>query len=396
MKSCCIEEMQYKIHCINFNVMKTAAYIIDSIPIRIIATEEVKALYPGNCEFTKDFCIVPPVPGLTNEWIGYGSGGTSDTEEWLNLRVTADNPYGPFTLQKPTMLLDKNGNNFTGPQLCAPSVSYDTEEKAYYMTIQEACFEVRRDIHIFRSTDGEVFHHQKSVFSDKMELPHQGAYDPEHSELKIRNERGNVIGKRKVCVYTGINKVSMGSIYLIESTSNNWDGPWKFVSRIYGSEQATSHHNKDDDPTREWCTEGEQLFELDEELVSGDVYAQYGNTPIILLNYVGFYPHSYSGNVLDNGTRQHNAFCAIKHSDFEKFFNEEIEEKPVFRDLGPIHRYSSFRETGHGTLRALPGRKLGLYRQERDFNPETKQSGPCAMLLILLIQINCILRRWNL
>lgn len=367
--------------------MTTASYVIDSIPIRIISDPAIKALYPGECTFTKDFCIVPPINSESNEWVGFGSGGTSETEQWLNLRITADNPYGPFTLQEPAVLLDKSGKEFIGPQLCAPSVCYDAEKQEYVMSIQEACFEIKRDIHIFTSKDGKTFYHQSSVFSPEAALPHSGAYDPEHSEIKIRNANGVVTGTTKICVYTGINRVSLGSIFLIKSTTNSWEGPWELKARIFGSEQAKRHHNQDSDPDREWCTEGEQIFELDEELVSPEIYERYGKKAIVLLNYVGFYPKHYSGQDLEAGTRQHNALAVAYHSDFQQLLTDDSDEernRAIFADLGNLHKYSSFKETGHGTLRRLPDGKLGLFRQERDYNPVTKQSGPWRYALDIL------------
>lgn len=345
----------------------SAPYIISSFPIEIDSSKKIEKLYPGGSRDKKDICVVP----FKDYWIAFGSGGISaGIEQWAVLRAVADNPYGPFELAEPAKLIDSSGNDFQGPQLCAPAVTYDDRDQCLIMTIQEACFELGGSIHLFTSEDGVTFMHKNTIIRPIPYSDHLGTYDPHHSVIKERDSNNRVIGERKVCLYTGINRVGLGNINLIES-KENWDGNWVQKGCILNANEISDHHNQDDDPNREWCAEGEQLIELDEEIIDEEIYNRYGRRPIYILNAVGFYP-STDDYTLDLGTRQHNFLAA------SFVYNGN------FKTLGPIHPYSRFKESGHGSLIILPDKTLGLYRQERNFNPLTKQSGPWRYVLDII------------
>jgi hypothetical protein len=345
----------------------SAPYVTTNFPLEIPANKKVEKLYPGSCRDKKDICVVE----FRGEWLLYGSGGISaNVEQWKVLLAIADNPYGPFELQPPVALTDQDGNDFYGPQLCAPAVTFDPNENSLIMTIQEACFELGGSIQLFKSKDGTKFEHQTTIIKPTPEFGQLGTYDPHHSIIKTRDSNGKVIGETKVCLFTGINRVGLGNVNLIETT-NSWNGGWVTRGCVLNASQVAEHHNQDDDPNREWCVEGEQLLELDESIVKPEVYERYGKRPIYILNAVGFYP-SREDYTLELGTRQHNFFAAS--------FNYAGD----FQSLGPLHPYSKFKEAGHGTLIHLPDECLGLYRQERNYNPMTKQSGPWRYVLDII------------
>ncbi len=221
---------------------------------------------------------------------------------------------------------------------------YDTELNKFFFIIQTTFTNLGGTIELFSSSDGNNFYHEETVMRSAPESVHAGVYDPHISTIIKRDSEGRNTGKtKKLFVFTGIEQVAFGRVYLAESESDTWAGPWKETSCILSPESETKHHNQDNDPNREWCIEGAQLFELHEGMVSADVFKK----PIYLISAVGFYPYGL------HGTRQHNFFVA------------SYDYKKDYVSLGPLHPYSDLREMGHGSVVELPNKKLGLYRQER-------------------------------
>jgi hypothetical protein len=297
----------------------------------------------------KDPCVV--FDG--NLWHIYGTGGIKTSNEWQVLHAISKSYDGKYITVENIKLLNKDGSPFPNiyQQIHAPGVIYDNEQKKFFFIVQTTFTNLGGTVEFFSSTDGDNFYHEETVMKSAPYSRHAGVYDPHISTLVKRYFDGKKSSDtKKVFVFTGIEKVALGRVYLAESISDTWNGPWEETSCVLWPEQIKAHHNQDNDPNREWCTEGAQLFELDEDLVSKEIFKR----PIYVINAVGFYPFG------DHGTRQHN------------FFTASFNYKKGYTSLGPVHPYSTEKEMGHGSLVKLPNGKLGLYRQERSFKSKGK------------------------
>jgi hypothetical protein len=200
---------------------------------------------------TKDPCIV--YDGAV--WHIYGSGGNISKEEWHILHATAERIEGPWKEQDPVIL-----QGLQGKHVAAPSVMYDSQDKLFHMAIQEDFMNIGGGVEYLVSADGKRFTRMDTLLKPLSGGSEAGLYDPHFS----------VIGNKKYLVYSGIPStmpfdrpfIPQPDVYLAESESGTWAGPWKRIKKILDHDDIAWHHNKREHPDYEWGIEGPQLIEL--------------------------------------------------------------------------------------------------------------------------------------
>jgi hypothetical protein len=210
---------------------------------------------------TKDPC--PAFDGKT--WHIFGSGGRTGAEIWHILHATAPSPEGPWIEQEASIL-----EVVEGPHVAAPGVIYDPNDRLFHMFIQREFIQLGGTVEHLCSHDGRHFRFGDTSLTSLPSGEQSGIYDP-HPAL---------IGGKKYFIYSGMEKVTRPDLYLAESESGTWNGPWKRHGRILAHEDIF-HHNQHTQEDYEWGLEGSQLVELPS-----------GN---ILLNAVCFLPEGRRG-----------------------------------------------------------------------------------------------------
>jgi hypothetical protein len=193
---------------------------------------------------------------------------------WQILHATAEKVTGPWTEQQPAILQGAKGSCVT-----APGVVYSKEEKCFHMFIQTTCFNLGGEILHLTSESGDQFELRSSALYSLLHTSEAGIYDPHPAELN---------GKKYIS-YSGMAQPGRPDLYLAESLSNTWYGPWMRVGCIL-EHQEVLHHNQHDNPHYEWGLEGSQLLELPDGT--------------IMLNAVCFLPEG------KRGTRQRVFFAS--------------------------------------------------------------------------------------
>ncbi len=204
----------------------------------------------------KDPCIVYDFGH--DIWHIFGSGGTTETEQWRILHATAHDIGGPWTEQPPTQLLGLEGSH-----VAAPSVMFDRRDGLFHMSIQEDFTSPNGGIeYLVSPREGAVFSWMKCLLNPLPDSGEAGLYDPHFAEI-----RGI-----KYMVYAGMPGrtampidrpfIPQPDIYLAQSESGLWAGPWKRLGKILDHDDIAWHHNKRDNPDYEWGIEGPQLIEL--------------------------------------------------------------------------------------------------------------------------------------
>jgi hypothetical protein len=188
-------------------------------------------------------------------WHIYGSGGNVREEEWRILHATAPDIEGPWTEQEPAVLIGVGG-----PHVAAPSVIYDPRDKLFHMAVQKDFTAIGGSIEYLVSGDSKIFTRMGTLLNPLSNTSEAGLYDPHVS----------FVGENKYLVYAGIPAVMtyerpfvpQPDIYLAESESNLWAGPWKRLQKILDHDHIAWHHNKREHPDYEWGIEGPQIVEL--------------------------------------------------------------------------------------------------------------------------------------
>ncbi len=151
-----------------------------------------------------------------------------------------------------------------------------------------------------------------------------GIYDPHPA----------IIGGKRYLVYSGMPpfvRVPQPDIYLAQSISDSWFGPWKRLGKILDHADVP-HHNAREHPDYEWGIEGAQLLELPDGR--------------ILLNATCFLPEGQRGN-------RQRVFFAIA----------ELPQGP-YQSIGPVLDPGVAGENGHSTV-LVTGDELTLFYQSR-------------------------------
>ena len=220
-----------------------------------------------------------------NRWHIYGSVGSSMVEQWEVLHMVAPNIEGPWE-RAPVIL-----KGVQGPHVAAPSVVFDAG--TFHMFLQTDFMALDTRIVHLASGDGETFQRLDTALESIPLTTEAGIYDPHAAD----------IDGKKYMTYSGCTEVSRPDIYLAESESGSWNGPWKRHGRILCHEDVP-HHNQHGYQDYEWGLEGSQVLRL-----PGGIH---------LLNAVCFLPETPRG-------RRQRVFLAVASG-----------LKGPYRTLGPI------------------------------------------------------------
>lgn len=279
----------------------------------------------------KDPCVV--FDGTA--WHLFGSRGSIVEERWQLLHATAPSPDGPWTDREPLRLA-----GMAGDRIAAPGVVHDPATGRFHMFVHSDFLAAVSSVEHLVSEDGDAFVRTDTVVRTEPLSDEAGIYDPHPAE----------IAGRKYVVYSATAGIVGGSagafrpqpdLYLVESLSGTWDGPWERRGRILDQE-ALPHHNRRGDPHYEWGIEGPQLLELP--------------GGIVLLNATCFLPGPRMG------VRQ-RVFFAVSRSVTGPFATLG----PVLPTEGAADWESG--ENGHASAIVL-GDELHLFYQGRDARHE--------------------------
>jgi len=102
------------------------------------------------------------------------------------------------------------------------------------------------------SSDGVNFYMADVAMRSKKDTFHAGIYDPQPA----------IINNKKYITYSAFNRKSHANIYLLESISNSWNGPWKHRGLIFSHNDILLQHNHHKSKNYEWGLEGSQLIQL--------------------------------------------------------------------------------------------------------------------------------------
>ncbi len=265
-----------------------------------------------------------------NFWHIYGSAGDVRKEVWQIFHATSPVCEGPWSLLPPVIL-----EGLSGDRVAAPGVIYDPLDKIFHMFVQRDFLATGGGVEYLVSKDGLSFKSINTVLKPIPDSEEAGLYDPHPALVK----------NKKYISYSGTPRVeklenkyiSQPDIFLAESTTNTWEGPWKRLGKILSHEDIEAHHNSRLHAEYEWGIEGPQLIDLENGLV--------------LLNATCFLSHGRFG------TRQ-RVFFAISDN-----------PQGPFQTLGPVidPKFGPDWETGENGHAAgfLFDERLQLFYQGR-------------------------------
>ncbi len=277
---------------------------------------------------TKDPC--PAFDGRM--WHMFGSGGKSKEEIWHILHATAPAPEGPWIEQEASLL-----EVVRGPHVAAPGVIYDHDERLFHMFIQREFMQLGGTIEHLTSADGRHFLFKDTSLTSLPDTEEGGIYDPHPS----------LIGGKKYFIYSGMERVTRPDLFLAESESGTWNGPWKRLGKILAHEDLF-HHNQHTHEDYEWGLEGAQLVELPS-----------GN---ILLVAVCFLPQGRRGE-------RQRVFFAAAHDVRGPYYTMG----PVIEPLGDHDKEEDWEsgENGHAAGMVVD-EHFYLFYQSRAFSPRNR------------------------
>ncbi|WP_183097150.1 hypothetical protein [Mesorhizobium sp. YM1C-6-2] len=157
---------------------------------------------------------------------------------------------------------------------------------------------------------------------------------PDTDEDGLYDPHPAVVNGARYIVYSGMptfSRVPQPDIYLAQSSTNTWFGPWVRVGKIM-DHQDLPHHNSREHPDYECGIEGAQLVELPDGRV--------------LLNATCFLPEGERGN-------RQRVFFAIA---------DKVEGP--YKTLGPVLTPGEPGENGHSTV-LIDNQELMLVYQSR-------------------------------
>jgi hypothetical protein len=280
----------------------------------------------------KDPCVIATPDG---KFTLFASIGNSITQQWIVGRFSAQSIEGPWTEVAPVIF-----KNISGPQLCAPAVTYEEVEgqPLWKMYIQTACFEEDGVIALAKSTDGLTFvgEIQPLAARHSVEPEHQpnviGVYDVGVSEVK--NNEDDLV----CMLFSGYRRVGCGDLYMSYKKKTAGEYEWSTAQRLLAQEDVPFHNHPSYEHF-EWGLEGAKLIQL-----ATDCY---------LLIGVCFQPRP----VGFEGTRQ-RVFFAVSSSLNGPFV-------PVGMPFTPYAQEGKNGENGHPDTLVI-GNEFWVIYQERD------------------------------
>lgn len=188
-------------------------------------------------------------------WHLYGSGGTSGAEIWQILHATAPSIHGPWTEQPPVTMVGVSGDH-----VAAPGVVIDQDTGRFHMFVQRDFMALGGTVEHLVSIDAEKFTWTDTPLRSLAGTDEAGIYDPHPSE--INGKKYLVYSGTNSFTFTGTYYIGRPDLFLAESLSDSWKGPWIRKGKILGHADVASHHNQLTDPDYEWGLEGPQLIGL--------------------------------------------------------------------------------------------------------------------------------------
>jgi len=276
---------------------------------------------------TKDPC--PAFDGKT--WHLFGSGGKTGREIWHILHATAPRPEGPWVEQEASIL-----EVVEGPHVAAPGVIFDPDEKLFHMFVQREFMQLGGTVEHLTSSDGNHFKFSDTSLQSIPGTAEAGIYDPHPA----------IVNGKKYFIYSGMDRVCHPDLFLAESQSGSWNGPWIRKGRILAHEDIF-HHNQHTQEDYEWGLEGSQIIPLPS-----------GN---ILLNAVCFLPQGRRGE-------RQRVFFAGAASITGPYYTLG----PVIEPFGEATEENwEGGENGHAAGMII-GESLYLFYQSRAFSPRNR------------------------
>ncbi len=128
------------------------------------------------------------------------------------------------------------------------------------MAVQKDFMALGGGIEYLVSGDGNTFVKMSTLLEPIPDSDEAGLYDPHFS----------LVNGKKLMVYSGMPATMtcerpftpQPEVYLAESTTDLWTGPWKRAKKILSHEDIAWHHNARNHPDYEWGVEGPQLIGL--------------------------------------------------------------------------------------------------------------------------------------
>ena len=212
-------------------------------------------LLPQTVRDTKDPC--PVFDG--ERWHLYGSAGSVVVETWRLLHASARHLGGPWTELPPVELQAVRSD-----RVAAPGVVHDRQR--FHMFVQTDFLGVGGTIEHLVSEDGQAYERADTALASVPGTPESGVFDAHPA----------VVGGRLLLTYaamasdlTGLRfdwtthatRVRGPDVFLAESRSGTWDGPWERRGRILAQEEVPFHVAPGQEGY-EWGLEGPQLLEL--------------------------------------------------------------------------------------------------------------------------------------
>jgi hypothetical protein len=186
----------------------------------------------------------------------FASIGNVREEKWIVGRFLANTPTGPWQELPPVIF-----TNITGPQLCAPAVTYEEKngQPLWTMYIQTCCFAEDGVIVKATSTDGSTFNGEPQPLVTKHTAdtthPVVGVYDVGISEISLEQEP-------ILCLlYSGYRKVGNGDLYMTYRKKFAPEDAWT-RGKLILAQEAVPFHNHPSQSDYEWGLEGAKLVQL--------------------------------------------------------------------------------------------------------------------------------------
>lgn len=275
----------------------------------------------------------PSVVEARGKWYMYASIGTSATQKWLIGRFEADSPEGPWTELAPARV-----NGLSGPQMCAPAVTYEEQDgkPLWRMYVQTACFEENGVIACMTSNDGRVYNGVSATLIGKDNLTPQkhevvGLYDAGVSDVEWEGDTLTAL------VFSGYRSVGNGDLYMTYRKKDGQDTGWS-TPRLIMAQEDVPFHNRPGSSDYEWGLEGAKIVQL-----SSSCYMLIGVCFAPL-------PREYAGH-------RQRIFLAASRSPFGPF-------APLGVPFLPISPSARDGEQGHPDT-VIVGQTLWIVYQER-------------------------------
>lgn len=194
-------------------------------------------------------------------YLMYASIGNSVHQHWKVGRF-----HAPALDTEWTELPAVEFEGISGPQLCAPAVTYEVQPdgtELWTMYIQTACFEEDGVIAVATSTNGQHFSGLPQPVITKESIgaspaPVVGVYDVGISEVRSSDQD-------LLCmVYSGYRRIGCGDIYVSYKNKHVQDAEWSKGECLL-TQESLPFHNRPDYAHFEWGLEGAKIIQLAEE-----------------------------------------------------------------------------------------------------------------------------------